>query len=194
MSNLVRSSFKALAPVFAGFFLGAVMCLMICLLNGCHTQKSSVTSVVVDSTAMLSSTEIGISNSESSAYKNLSLRFDSLEMWIAPQLPSLYNAEATGDTSVALSSFNCSMPGNYLPYPLYLKAAGATLSGEEGSHKRQENIVAKKDTVYLNVKSNEKSKNDVDRTAVAKPPDINWTFIICFVVFCASIIFFFKKK
>lgn len=191
MSNLVRSSFKALAPVFAGFLLGAVMFLMICLLNGCHTQKSSVTSVVVDSTAMLSSTEIGISNSESSAYKNLSLRFDSLEMWIAPQLPSLYNAEATGDTSAALSSFNCSMPGNYLPYPLYLKAAGATLSGEEGSHKRQEDMVAKKDTVYLNVKSNEKSKNDVDRTAVAKPPDLTWIVIAGFATL--ALLIYFKK-
>ncbi len=191
MSNLVRSSLKALAPVFAGFLLGAVMCLMICLLNGCHTQKSSVTSVVVDSTAMSSSTEIGISNSESSAYKNLSLRFDSLEMWIAPQLPSLYNAEATGDTSVALSSFNCSMPGNYLPYPLYLKAAGATLSGEEGSHKRQEDVVAKKDTVYLNVKSNENSKNDVDRTAVAKPPDLTWIVIAGFATL--ALLIYFKK-
>lgn len=191
MSNLVRSSFKALAPVFAGFFLGAVMCFMICLLNGCHTQKSSVTSVVVDSTAMLSSTEIGISNSESSAYKNLSLRFDSLEMWIAPQLPSLYNAEATGDTSVALSSFNCSMPGNYLPYPLYLKAAGATLSGEEGSHKRQEDVVAKKDTVYLNAKSNENTKNDVDRTAVAKPPDLTWIVIAGFATL--ALLIYFKK-
>ena len=84
MSNFSRESLKALAPVLTGFLVGVIMCFIICLFNGCNTQKSTITSLAVDSTAMSSSTEMGLSKSEISAYKNLSLHFDSLEMLITP--------------------------------------------------------------------------------------------------------------
>ena len=70
----------ALLPIFAGFFLGGVLCFLICLCGGCHSQKSVTTSVAVDSAAMSATTEIGVANSEATSMKNLSLHFDPISL------------------------------------------------------------------------------------------------------------------
>lgn len=200
-----------LAPIFVGFFLGFVICLLICLCDSCHSQKSVTTSVAVDSTEMSATTEIGVTNSEATAMQNLSLHFDTLEMWLAPDIshyasfsPSDPDGNATAGMAVAQPSpsppsvapFNLTnllpeQTGNGRMKPIYIKATGATMGKESAeTHKNSETKIVQ-DTTSSAVGKKEDVKEDVDRTAVSKPPNMTWIIIAGFVTL--ALLIYFKK-
>ena len=170
----------ALLPIFAGFFLGGVICFLICLC-GCRSQKSVTTSVAVDSAAMSATTEIGVANSEATSMKNLSLHFDTLEMWLSPDISHSWpisptpdpDGNATAETAVARPSTSMGVPG---------ASSGMPFNLAELIHA---------DTTSNKVAKQEDSHEDVDRTAVSKPPDMTWVIIAGFAIL--ALLIFFKK-
>ncbi len=203
----------ALLPIFAGFFLGGVICFLICLC-GCRSQKSVTTSVAVDSAAMSATTEIGVANSEATSMKNLSLHFDTLEMWLAPDISHSWpisptpdpDGNATAETAVARPSTSMGVPGasSGMPFnlaelissmgggaPIYLRGVGADLNASSNSSAKESETKIHADTTSNKVGKQEDSHEDVDRTAVSKPPDMTWVIIAGFAIL--ALLIFFKK-
>lgn len=203
----------ALLPIFAGFFLGGVICFLICLC-GCRSQKSVTTSVAVDSAAMSATTEIGVANSEATSMKNLSLHFDTLEMWLSPDISHSWpisptpdpDGNATAETAVARPSTSMGVPGasSGMPFnlaelissmgggaPIYLRGVGAGLDASSNSSAKESETKIHADTTSNKVGKQEDSHEDVDRTAVSKPPDMTWVIIAGFAIL--ALLIFFKK-
>lgn len=203
----------ALLPIFAGFFLGGVICFLICLC-GCRSQKSVTTSVAVDSAAMSATTEIGLVNSEATSMKNLSLHFDTLEMWLSPNISHSWpisptpdpDGNATAETAVARPSTSMGVPGasSGMPFnlaelissmgggaPIYLRGVGAGLDASSNSSTKESETKIHADTTSNKVGKQEDSHEDVDRTAVSKPPDMTWVIIAGFAIL--ALLIFFKK-
>lgn len=202
----------ALLPIFAGFFLGGVICFLICLC-GCRSQKSVTTSVAVDSTSTSATTEIGVANSEATSMKNLSLHFDTLEMWLAPDISHSWpisptpdpDGNATAETAVARPSLpGSSMSGSAATFnlaellglakgqqPIYVRATGTTMGSETATNAKQQEVKIKLDSDSTKVAKREDSNEDIDRTAVSKPPDMTWVLIVGFVIL--ALLIYFKK-
>ena len=203
----------ALLPIFAGFFLGGVICFLICLC-GCRSQKSVTTSVAVDSAAMSATTEIGVANSEATSMKNLSLHFDTLGMWLSPDISHSWpisptpdpDGNATAETAVARPSTSMGVPGasSGMPFnlaelissmgggaPIYLRGVGASLDASSNSSAKESETKIHADTTSNKVAKQEDSHEDVDRTAVSKPPDMTWVIIAGFAIL--ALLIFFKK-
>lgn len=203
----------ALLPIFAGFFLGGVICFLICLC-GCRSQKSVTTSVAVDSAAMSATTEIGLVNSEATSMKNLSLHFDTLEMWLSPNISHSWpisptpdpDGNATAETAVARPSTSMGVPGasSGMPFnlaelissmgggsPIYLRGVGADLNASSNTSAKESETKIHADTTSNKVGKQEASHEDVDRTAVSKPPDMTWVIIAGFAIL--ALLIFFKK-
>jgi hypothetical protein len=204
----------ALSPIFAGFFLGFVFCLVICLCSGCSSKKNVTTSVVVDSTAMSATTEIGVLNTEATAFKNLSLHFDTLEMWLSPDISHSWpisptpdpDGNATAETAVARPSTSMGVPGasSGMPFnlaelissmgggaPIYIRGVGAGLDASSNTSAKESETKIHADTTSNKVGKQEDSHEDVDRTAVSKPPDMTWVIIAGFAIL--AILIYFKK-
>lgn len=64
------------------------------------------------------------------------------------------------------------------------------MSSDEKSKLETQDVKFIHDTTCQNFKNNSKTEEDIDRTAVAKPPDINWTVIIVLVVTCVLIMLY----
>ena len=182
-------------PIFKGFILGGLFCLIICLLSGCHSQKKVVETVSVDSVAQTTETASTCVNSEATSIKNLSLQFDSLEMILFPPLAPTVGA--TCDSLVAPrvggSLLTELFPSGYQA-PIYLRASRASLASESAQKSTVDSSSAVRNDASIDTRSHSDRSDETVRTAVSKPPDINWTFIICFAVFCASIIICFRLK
>ena len=199
------SAGTALFSVFIGFILGALACFLICLC-GCRSQKSVTTSVAVDSAAISTTTEIGVVNSEATSLQNLSLHFDSLEMWFAPDItppapvsstPAPDDGNATASTAVAqpspaqLAPFNLADLLTSGKQPIYIKAAGATIGSESETTSKSNETKIVNDSTSNAINKREDSNEEVDRTAVAKPPDTTWVLIAGFVIL--ALLIYFKK-
>lgn len=171
-----------------------LFCLIICLLSGCHSQKKVVETVSVDSVAQTKETVSTFVNSEATSFKNLSLQFDSLEILYLP--PFAPTAGATGGTLVAPQAEDESRNAfpNPIFQPIYLRASRASLASESAQKSTVDSSSAVRKDANIDMRSRSDRSDETVRTAVSKPPDINWTFIICFAVFCASIIICFRLK
>lgn len=203
----------ALLPIFAGFFLGGVICFLMCLC-GCRSQKSVTTSVAVDSAAMSATTEIGVANYEATSMKNLSLHFDTLEMWLSPDISHSWpisptpdpDGNATAETAVARPSTSMGVPGasSGMPFnlaelissmgggaPIYLRGVGAGLDASSNSSAKESETKIHADTTSNKVSKQEDSHEAVDRTAVSKPPDMTWVIIAGFATL--ALLIYFKK-
>lgn len=203
----------ALLPIFAGFFLGGVICFLMCLC-GCRSQKSVTTSVAVDSAAMSAITEIGVANYEATSMKNLSLHFDTLEMWLSPDISHSWpisptpdpDGNATAETAVARPSTSMGVPGasSGMPFnlaelissmgggaPIYLRGVGAGLDSSSNSSAKESKTKIHADTTSNKVSKQEDSHEAVDRTAVSKPPDMTWVIIAGFATL--ALLIYFKK-
>ena len=184
-----------LCSIFLGFFLGFLFCLLICLC-GCRSQKSVTTSVAVDSTAMSATTEIEVANSEATTLQNLSLHFDTLEMWVAPDINSFSHFAALSptpdregsETAEKAVSFPFFSQGT-LPMggmtPIYIRGVGASLDASSNSSAKENETKIHADTTSNNVSKKEDSHEDVDRTAVSKPPNTTLIIITCVAMILA---------
>ena len=203
-----------LFSIFLGFALGLIFCFLITFCAGCRSQKSVTTSVAVDSTAISATTEIGVTNSQATAMQNLSLHFDTLEMWLDPGIsqhlpisPTLDpDGNATAETAVARPSksngvrddsfgtpFNLaellsSMRG---VAPIYVRGVGANLDASSNSSAKGSETKIHADTTSNNVARQEDSHEDVDRTAVSEPPNTTWVIIAGFAIL--ALLIYFKK-
>lgn len=191
----------ALLPIFAGFFLGGVICFLICLC-GCRSQKSVTTSVAVDSAAMSATTEIEVANTEATSMQNLSLHFDTLEMWVAPDINSFSHFSALSPTPDREGSETVEKAVSFpffsqgtLPMggmtPIYIRGVGANLDASSNSSAKENETKIHADTTSNNVSKKEDSHEDVDRTAVSKPPDMTWVIIAGFATL--ALLIYFKK-
>ena len=200
------SAGTALFSVFIGFILGALACFLICLC-GCRSQKSVTTSVAVDSAAISTTTEIGVVNSEATSLQNLSLHFDSLEMWLTPNIASFLPASSTLGPADGNATANSAVAGpsqlqNVAPFnladllfsggqPIYIKATGATIGSETATNEKNSEIKMVSDSTAGAINKREDSNEEVDRTAVAKPPDTTWVLIAGFAIL--ALLIYFKK-
>lgn len=186
-----------LCSIFLGFLLGAIFCFLICLCSGCHSQKKVIESVSVDSVTQTTETESTFVNSEASSIKNLSLRFDSLEMILFPPLAPTVGA--TCDSLVALrvggSLLSELFPSGYQA-PIYLRASRASLASESAQKSTVDSTTHKEKEASSDLRSRSDRSEDVDTTAVAKPPDINWIIIsiLTGIIVLLCITNFTKKK
>lgn len=185
-----------LCSIFLGFFLGFLFCLLICLCGGCRSQKSVTTSVAVDSTAMSATTEIEVANTEATSMQNLSLHFDTLEMWVAPDINSFSHFSALSptpdregsETAEKAVSFPFFSQGT-LPMggmtPIYIRGVGASLDASSNSSAKENGTKIHADTTSNNVSKKEDTHEDVDRTAVSKPPNTTLIIITCVAMILA---------
>lgn len=203
----------SICAIFVGFFLGFLFCFLICLCSGCRSQKSVTASVAVDSTTQSATTEMAVSTTEASTMQNISLHFDTLEMWMAPDISLISQISPTPDregnetaeTAVSRPStskgvrddsfvtpFNLaellSMSGGS---PIYVRGMGANLNASSNSSAKDSETKIHADTTSNNVARQEDSNEEVDRTAVAKPPDTTWVIIVGFAIL--ALLIYFKK-
>lgn len=190
-----------LCSIFLGFFLGFLFCLLICLC-GCRSQKSVTTSVAVDSTTQSATTEIEVANTEATSMQNLSLHFDTLEMWVAPDINSFSHFSALSptpdregsETAEKAVSFPFFSQGT-LPMggmtPIYIRGVGASLDASSNSSAKENETKIHADTTSNNVSKKEDSHENVDRTAVSKPPNMTWIIIAGFATL--ALLIYFKK-
>ncbi|MBR5640475.1 MAG: hypothetical protein IKW83_12260 [Muribaculaceae bacterium] len=186
-----------LCSIFLGFFLGFLFCLLICLCSGCRSQKSVTTSVAVDSTAMSATTEIEATNTEATSMQNFSLHFDTLEMWLAPDINSFSQFAAlsptpdregseTAEKAVSFPFFSQNtspMVGGVTP--IYIRATGATIGSESAASSKSSETKVSTDSTSTDVSKKEDSHEDVDRTAVSKPPNTTLIIITCVAMILA---------
>lgn len=190
-----------LCSIFLGFFLGFLFCLLICLC-GCRSQKSVTTSVAVDSTAMSATTEIEVANTEATSMQNLSLHFDTLEMWVAPDINSFSQFAAlsptpdregseTAEKAVSFPFFSRGTSPIGGMTPIYIRGVGASLDASSNYSGKENETKIHADTTSNNVSKKEDSHEDVDRTAVSKPPNMTWIIIAGFATL--ALLIYFKK-
>ena len=183
-------------PTFIGFILGGLFCLIICLLSGCHSQKKVVETVSLDSVAQTTEAASTCVNSEATSIKNLSLQFDSLEILYLP--PFAPTSGATGGTLVAPQAEGESRDAS--PYsiiqPIYLRASRASLASESAQKSTVDSSSAVRNDASIDVRSRSDRSEDIDTTAVAKPPDMNWIIIAILtgIIILLLITNFTKKK
>lgn len=165
-------------PTVIGFILGGLFCLIICLLSGCHSQKKVLETVSVDSVAQTTEAASTCVNSEATSIKNRSLQFDSLEMILFPPLAPTVGA--TSDSQVA-PRFGGSLLTELFPSgyqaPIYLRASRASLASESAQKSTVDSTTHREKEASSDLRSSSDRSEDVDTTAVAKPPDMNWIII-----------------
>ncbi len=188
-----------LCSVFLGFFLGFLFCIVICLCSGCRSQKSVTTSVAVDSTAMSATTEIEVTNAESTSMQNLSLHFDTLEMWLSPDIttfshlsPTPYReGSETAEKAVSFPFFSQGTSPMGGMTPIYLRGVGASLDASSNLSSKDNETKIHTDTTTNDVSKKEDTHEDVDRTVVSKPPDMTWVLVTGIIIL--ALLIYFKK-
>ena len=190
--------FLAVLPIVIGFILGGLFCFIICLLSGCHSNKKIVESVSVDSVVQTTETETTFVNKDFSSLSNLSLQFDSLEILAFPSLALAAGAPGDSLGVPPSGAFNIS---NYFPSmlnqaPIYLRASRASLASERAEQSTVDSTTVKEKEASSDLRSRSDRSEDVDTTAVAKPPDMNWIIIAILtgIIILLLITNFTKKK
>ena len=75
--------------------------------------------------------------------------------------------------------------------PIYLRGVGVGLDASSNSSAKESETKIHADTTSNKVAKQEDSHEDVDRTAVSKPPDMTWVIIAGFAIL--ALLIFFKK-